>query len=395
MGLSEAERETAPEPGDEVDGGTAGGTAGEPGRTLVEADLATCPPERPSLFAHDLCTVMRQGYDRVLLLRLARPVPVRGGPRWTAARAMALLALTASWPYAVNLAARFFVPDATFHSVRGHLYGGLLSLTSALMLAMAWAGWRYGERSAPAVAEMLCVSPDRHDLRRWLAGTLGVTRQVVCGLAGMTAGTVGAYIDLSRPGGNTPAYVLAYLPAMWTGFLGGGVLYWVTIAALAPHRLRRCRNLRLTWMDPAHTPGIVRLCACFALIAAGLGFGVITLELAAVATTAQNAPLSLRLFVYGFPIGAVLLALYAAVLPFVMLSRVVRAYQAEALGTLMTPVAAPPERLLLDKGLKEAAEAYRTLRAQRTLPVRTWAILQYVTGIVASLIIFFIQQALK
>ncbi|MEU5883752.1 hypothetical protein [Spirillospora sp. NPDC047279] len=366
-----------------------------PGRALVAADLATCPPEQRSLYAYALCSLMRDGYDRVILLRLARPVPVRTAPVLTAARTMALLALTASWPYLTNLAAGALAPGSGLGTTRGHLYGALLSTGCAMMLAMAWAGWRLAERGAADVADMLCASPEREEFRRWLEGTLGFGRQVMCGMAGTVTGIVAAFFDLSRPGGNGTAFGLVYLPAIWTGFLGGMVLYWVIVAARTPHRLRRCRQLRLTWLDPAHTPGVVRLCTCFVLVAAGLGIGVITLELAAVAAAAQDPPLSLRVFLYGFPVGAALLAGYAAVLPFVMLSRVVRAYQADVLGTLMTQVAAPPERLLLDKGLREAAEAYRTLRSLRTLPVRTWAILQYVTGIVASLLIFFIQQALR
>jgi hypothetical protein len=338
---------------------------------------------------------MRQGYERVLLLRLVRPVPIREGPRARAVVTMATLALVASWPYLVNVLVGLVAPNATLHGGRAHLYGTLLSLACALMLAMAWSGWRYAERSADRVADMLCASPDRESFRGWLERRLRAWWQIACGCMGMLVAAIGAYVDLSRPAGHHADLLLAYLPATWTGFLGGGVLYWVVVAAWTPHRLRRCANLRLTWMDPAHTPGLVRLCACFALIAAGVGFGVITIELAGVAAAAKDPPLPLRLFIYGFPLGAALLALYAAVLPFVTLSRVVRAYQAEALGPLLTQVSAPPPRLMLDKGLKEAADVYRNVRSQRTLPIRTWALLQYVTGILASLIIFFVQQALR
>ncbi|KAB2352685.1 hypothetical protein [Actinomadura rudentiformis] len=391
MGVFEAEPATGPS----ISSKAPPRAATEAGKALVAADLASCAPGERSLFVHDVCSMIRQGYDRVVLLRLARPVPMREGPRPTAVRAVLLLALTSGWPYGLNVVAGSFSSDMALHGPRGHLYGALLSLSCALMLTMAWVGWRYAERNAPPVAELLCASPDRDDIVRWLDRCQGRGRQIACGLAGAVIGVVGAFVDLNRSGGHDVSFLLAYLPAMWTGFLGGGVLYWVTVTAWVPHKLRRCRNLRLTWMDPAHTPGIERLCTCFALVAAGLGFGVITIELSAVAAAADDPPLALRLFLYGFPVGAALLALYAAVLPFVTLSKVVRAYHVEALGTLMTPVAAPPERLLLDKELKEAAEAYRALRSQRTLPVRTWAILQYVTGIVASLIIFFIQQALK
>ncbi|MBO2447477.1 hypothetical protein J4573_10295 [Actinomadura barringtoniae] len=379
------------------DGASVLTTAAEepPWTVLVAADQASCPPEQRAEFRHELASVMRLGYERVLLLRLVRPVPIRQGPMPGAIATMAALGLVASWPYLVNVVAGLAARDVSMHGPRAHLYGALLSLACALMLAMAWAGWRYAERSADRVADLVCASPERDSFSGWLERRLRARWQVACGLLGLLVGVTGAYVDLSRPAGHHADLVLAYLPATWTGFLGGGVLYWVVVAAWTPHRLRRCSNLRLTWMDPASTPGLVRLCACFALIAAGVGFGVITIELAGVAAAAKDPPLPLLFFVYGFPVVAALLALYAAVLPFMTLSRLVRAYQAEALGPLLTQIAQPPPRLMLDKGLKEAADVYRNVRSQRALPIRTWAILQYVTGILASLIIFFVQQALR
>ncbi|WP_067814824.1 hypothetical protein [Actinomadura kijaniata] len=376
MGVFEAERDDSPMSADAA-------------ASLVEADRSSCAPEQRALFRYELARAIGAGYGRVLLLRIARPVPVRGAVRGPAVRAFLRLAALGAWPYAVTTAI------GANMTVRSHLYGALLSVVCTLMLAMAWAGWRYAERSAAPVGEMLCTSPDAEAFVSWLGRTQRLAPQLACSLAGLGLGVCSAYANFSRPGGTGTSALVSYLPAAWAGFLGGGVLYWIFVLARVPLRLRRAAHLRLSWLDPAHTPGIARLCTCYVLVSTGLGAGVVMIEAAGVAIATGRSPRLLDAFVFGFPVFAAALALYAGVQPFWTMSRIVRSYQQEAFGPLLTQVARPPHALLFDPALREALETYRSLRALRTLPVRTWAILQYVTGILASLIIFFLQEILK
>jgi hypothetical protein len=61
----------------------------------------------------------------------------------------------------------------------------------------------------------------------------------------------------------------------------------------------------------------------------------------------------------------------------------------------MTQVAEPPENLAHRQDLKDVFETYKYFKALRTLPIKSWAITQYVAGIVASLVVYFVQQGVK
>jgi hypothetical protein len=58
----------------------------------------------------------------------------------------------------------------------------------------------------------------------------------------------------------------------------------------------------------------------------------------------------------------------------------------------MRQIADPPEDLTHRPELKDTLETYKHFTTLRTLPIRTWAIMQYAAGILASLIILFLQQ---
>lgn len=359
-------------------------------QALTDADQASCPPGRWAEFTAALAGIMRRGRRRAIIVSLGRLPPKSAGGH--AARTALLLAFVASWPYLLMLAVGPFLPRWVQLGPKGHLYGILQSVICAAMLVLARLGWTLAEGFVPSVAGLLAASPDREDFARWLARTLRLSRQLVPSAAGVVFTVVPTYLAFRMNGGTA---LLVYLPSAWTGFLGGDVLYWLFCAAGAPFRIRRCRNLRLTWIDPACTPGIVSLCKIYILISAGVGIGVVLIEVSAIALSSQESSPLLELFIYGFPLFAALTAIYVGAQPLVTLGRTVRLYQKQAFGPLMTQVAEPPEHLAHREDLKDAFETYKYFKALRTLPLRSWAILQYVAGIVASLIVYFVQQGLK
>jgi len=52
----------------------------------------------------------------------------------------------------------------------------------------------------------------------------------------------------------------------------------------------------------------------------------------------------------------------------------------------------PPAELLRHKELDDLFKVYTRYRSLKLLPIRTGAVLQYVSGILASLIVFVVQQ---
>ncbi|MEV1170504.1 hypothetical protein [Nonomuraea sp. NPDC049784] len=80
---------------------------------------------------------------------------------------------------------------------------------------------------------------------------------------------------------------------------------------------------------------------------------------------------------------AAAVALYVDVQPFVTLSRMVRRHHDEVISPLMVPAGSPSDALARVGRSEEDLKAYAYFG---TLPIRTAAILQYVLGILASLI---------
>jgi hypothetical protein len=345
---------------------------------MADADMASCPEEQAAGYTAALAETMRRGHRRAVVVALGR-VRVRRVPD-----AVAVLAV-AAWPYLLELLALPFTPDSARLGPKGHLFGVMQAAICGVMLMLARLGWSLAENAVPSVAALLASSPDRQGFADWFARTLRLPRQLVPAAAGVVFTLIPTYLAFSTQ-------PLVYLPAAWTGFLGGNVLYWLFTNANVPLRIRRCRTLRLSWIDPAHIPGIVDLCKSYAIVSAGVGLGVLLTEASAVSLAGGIHGELFSLFVYGFPIFAAFTALYVGALPFVVLGRIVRGYQKQTYRSLMRQIADPPEELTHRPELKDTLETYKHFTTLRTLPIRTWAIMQYVAGIIASLVVLFIQQ---
>ncbi|WP_146615519.1 hypothetical protein [Nonomuraea aridisoli] len=347
-------------------------------------------------YAGRLAEALARGYREALIVWLARRVAVllsRTRVNWFTASVSVLV--MASWPYLVDLVLVFVAPDQAFHNTRTTLYTVAATLVCVTALGLAWGAWNHAEKLVAPLADLLADAPEREDLIRWLHRRLRARGQLLCAFAGAAVSASILVLTAVQPGDVIEPNAAVYVHTCWLGFLGGVTLYWLITVADLPLRLRKYTRLRLAWIDPARTFAIVRLCHCYALVSAAMALGVVTIEAAAIVLAYQNPGPYLYAFLLGFPVVAAAIALYVGVQPYVTLSRMVRRHLDEVIAPLMAP-SDPPSEALSRHGAAEAdITAYTYFAALRTLPIRTSAILQYVAGILASLIVYFVQQSVS
>jgi hypothetical protein len=298
----------------------------------------------------------------------------------------------ASWPYLVDLVLVFSAPGQGIRGPRTSLYSVAVTLACVAALALAWSAWRYAEKLVAPLADLLADSPEREELIRWLRRRMRLRGQLLCAFAGAALAALILVPSSLQSSEVIEPNAAVYLHTCWLGFLGGITLYWLITVADLPLRLNRYTGLRLAWIDPARTFAIVRLCHCYARVSVALALGVVTIEAAAIVLADQNPGPYLRAFLLGFPVLAAAIALYVGVQPYVTLSRLVRRHLDEVISPLMSPSDGPADTLSRLGDSEHDITAYAYFTGLRTLPIRTAAILQYVTGILASLIVYFLQE---
>ncbi|MEV1176426.1 hypothetical protein [Nonomuraea sp. NPDC049784] len=348
-------------------------------------------------FADRLAETLEQGYRRAVIVSLARRVAaLLPGARanWFTA-SVSVLAM-ASWPYLADLALMFVAPDQAFDNVRSTLYVMSTTVVCVAMLTLAWSAWRHAGKLVAPFSDLIADSPERDQLIGWLRRRMRAPTQLLSAFAGAAASAVMLALTAVQPGDVVEPNAAVYLHNCWMGFLGGNTLYWlITVADLPPLRLRTYTRLRLAWIDPAGTFAIVRLCHCYVLVSAAMALGVVSIEAAAIVLAAQNPGPYLYAFLLGFPVLAAAIALYVGVQPYVTLSRMVRRHLDEVISPLMASAGSSSDALARVGRSEEDLKAYAYFATLRTLPIRTAAILQYVLGILASLIVYFLQQTLS
>jgi hypothetical protein len=340
----------------------------------------------------DLRDFAEQGRTRALAVVLARLIAV--APRRPIGSATAVLSvvLMGAWPFLIALAVAGW-PDANpLRGTTGLLFSAATSAICVIMLASAWTAWRWTTSLAESISDLLAISPDRDRFATWLTSRFHLPAQLAAGAVGAVLATGFGYAVSHQLTDSVAVSAWMYLIVAWTGAIGGNVVYWLYTLAEIPPRLHRSRELQMTWIDPAHTPAVVQLCRVSNRVAASVGLGVILIELGLLAVTSDEPGRLMKMFVFGFPIFAVVTALYVGVQPYITLSHLVRHHIDHIVDPLMAQMAHPPRDLLLHDDLDGAFRAYSHFRALRRLPVKTTSVLQYVTGIVASLVVYLIQQ---
>ncbi|MFB4278451.1 hypothetical protein ACBJ59_24390 [Nonomuraea sp. MTCD27] len=346
---------------------------------------------RPS----SLVTALERGYQRAWPVVIARLVATALPFPENAATAAISVAAAASWPYLLNLLALFWLPEVAYQDLTRNLFGLTGVPICMAMLALAWWLWRRAVAFADQLSTMVVSAGDRALMTAWLNSRLSFWKQLGASAIGLIVSVV-LLTGVRNTAVIPPHPALLYLLVGWLGFTGGGVLYWLLTVAEVPFRLLRCRELSMSWLDPAHTPAIKDACRLYALVAAGMALGVIASEVAAaVLAGVLRSPVA-SAFLTVFPVLAVLLALYVAVQPYATLSRLVRRHvDTIILGPMLPQTARPDSDLLAAPGFEDATKTYQYFRSLKSLPIRTGWILQYVAGIVTSLVIFLAQKHLS
>lgn len=347
---------------------------------------------RDTSIAAELHRFAEQGRTRVVVVLLARSVArLLPGPI-TPLTATSSVLVMACWPHLLAFLLGGILEDNPLRGTTGGLLVLSATVTSALMLGLGWFAWRWTAALAENVADLLAASAERREFLAWLHARCGASPQLAAGSAGAGLTALLVYAMSHQHTGSVSVSVWIYICCAWTGFIGGGVLYWLYTLAEVPLRLHRCRDLQMAWMDPAHTPAVVQLCRVYARVAAATALGVLVAELSTLAVTGDRPGPLMQAFFIGFPVLAVFTALYVGVQPYITLAHLVRRHIDTIVDPLMAQTHRPPGHLLLSEDLTGAFQAYTHFRTLRRLPVKTAPLLQYVTGIMASLAVFFVQR---
>ncbi|MFD0688128.1 hypothetical protein [Actinomadura fibrosa] len=333
-----------------------------------------------------------EGRSRVLVVLLARALARVPSGRVTAPAAALSVLLMGAWPYLLAVAVGGMLEDNPLRGTTGGLVALATTGTAVLMLALGWTAWGWTALLAGSVSDLLAGSGERGGFIGWLRARRALVPQAVAGAAGTGLSVLLVYAMSHQRTDSVSVSVWIYLCAAWTGFLGGGVLYWLYTLAEVPLRLLRCRDLQMAWLDPAHTPAIVQLCRVYGRVAVCTALGVLVAEGSTLAVTSDHPGPLMRAFFVGFPVLAVVTAMYVGIQPYVTLAHVVRSHIDTIVDPLMAQTHRPPGDLLLADDLGGAIQAYAHFRALRRLPIKTATLLQYVTGILASLVVFFVQR---
>ncbi|TDD62602.1 hypothetical protein [Actinomadura rubrisoli] len=347
---------------------------------------------RDALTEDELHRFAEQGRSRVVVVLLARAIArILPGPIGPLTATASVLVMGA-WPYLLALVAGGFVEDNPLRGTTGGLFAFSAALSSVLMLALGWVAWRWTGVLAENVSDLLAASGERREFIGWLHARCARTPQLVAGAAGTGLAVLLVYAVSHQSTDSVSVSVWIYLCCAWTGFVGGGVIYWLYTLAEVPLRLHRCQDLQMAWMDPAHTPAIVQLCRVYGRVAVCTALGVLIAELSTLAVTSDHPGSLMRGFFVGFPVLAVITAMYVGIQPYVTLAYLVRRHIDTIVDPLMAQTHRPPGDLLLSEDLGGVFQVYGHFRTLRRLPIRTATLLQYVTGILASLVVFFVQR---
>jgi hypothetical protein len=340
----------------------------------------------------DLNEFAEQGRSRAVAVVLARLFTLALPGRFRLVTAALSVALMGAWPCLIALIAAGALGNNPLRGTTGLLFSLATSAICVTMLASGWTAWRWTAQLADSLSELLATSPDRGRFVSWLTGRFHLPAQLAACAAGAVLSMGFVYAVSHQQTDSVSVSVWIYLIAAWTGVVGGDVVYWLYTLAEIPLRLHRCDDLQMAWIDPAHTPAVVQLCRVTNRVAASVGLGVILVELSLLAVTSDHPGRLMKMFVFGFPVFAVVTALYVGVQPYITLSHLVRHHIDHIIDPLMAQMAHPPGELLQRDDLEGAFRAYSHFRTLRRLPIKTTSVLQYVTGILASLIVYLVQQ---
>ncbi|GAA2208605.1 hypothetical protein GCM10009850_040630 [Nonomuraea monospora] len=356
---------------------------------LIEADERAPGPEE-----HDLTAVGDEFISREMFQRLTRLIGLPINIRRNKAATALSVAFISSWPYLLNLLLWPLPWELAYRHSAGNLFAVGAVVICVTTLSVVWLSYETAWKIGKAMSELVAAPGERARLREWLLIGPSLWRQLSVALPMAGVGVALAVVALGDEGGSWPSKGLLFLMGGWLGFLTGNMLYWLLAVALIPGRLMRAGKLRMAWIDPASTPAVGDLSRFYAFIAGGLAVTVLVSEVVAVVYATWQQSEAARDLVVALPVISVAIALYVGVWPFVVISRMVRRQIDLTLDPVRAHLRQPPAALLTSPGFEELVKVYQYFMGLRTLPFRTSALLQYVAGIAASLVVFFVQRYL-
>lgn len=322
-----------------------------------------------------------------LLERGHRVIPVVAIPRVLVARLERLrvprpvavaMVVAGQWPTLLNELLTVVAPSQGVTTGASRVWLLICGALCSLMLLSARSGWRRVSAAGDLVHEMVDESPDRAvTIERWLWRALSPARQLgVCLLAAVLC--VALLIGV-RPAllPDISVGLASYLMVGWLGFLGGNVMYWLCVMGDLPRRIRRCRPVTLMRHDPAMTPGLIALCDGYIFVASAMSLGILVTEITALVLPNRTDSALLRDMVLFFPVFAGLIALWAAIQPFLPIYLLAREVKREMLLDLSAEVAASGPQTH-----NRMLELYFHIRSASLLPINTATVVQYGAAIV-------------
>jgi hypothetical protein len=277
-------------------------------------------------------------------------------------------------------------------------HGWLLFLLGTInggMFAAAVLAWKYALLRAPSLDELLEPCPTRDSLVGVIAAALRHRYQLTLPLALAIVPWI-CLATYSSHWLHSPTGILVLINSTWSLALLGSVSYWLFVPPVLVIRLRTCREVRLRWNDPAHTPGIRTLCE-------GYAYPAVFLALAAFAVTVPGLvdhPVFGRLLPFLW-LWLVILALWVGIATQLSVYLIVRRFKLRVLDDL----AADGSGLMLaehqsrgigalvrgDQELGAVLSVYGSVTAAPGLPYGTALVVQYIAAIIGSLVGFLLQ----
>jgi carboxymethylenebutenolidase len=346
-------------------------------------------------FDLSITAAARAGYDKILLLRIARAVWLTRSPsKRSTVWAILSCLLPGSWPLFLELIVRLLLPSLALQSLGAMGWVAALSLYCTIALLISWKAWKNLEDGSHGVDLMLRSSSSRRDIGTWLFSTFSIRRQLIAS----AAGTALAFSILASQAHFLEVHIeinwISYVTVSWVGAVTGAVSYWVCIALLLAKKLLQPRDLHLVWHSPASTPGLWWLSdgymfGAWALLLVFIGAEFLTLKV-----PGRQSGEFWRTFTDVVPIVGGALVLMMGLLPHWWLYSKVKQGRREVLAQLL-----PYTDVDWDKNIPEAlsresyVELYRLVETSPNLPFSTTAMVQYIAAVVGSVIAYFLSRS--
>lgn len=335
--------------------------------------------------------VIRSGFERVFVLAIGLSYirmdsGLQRSPLRTVKRFAAII-LLAWWPAAINEILRGPFPSVFLESNEARVWLVLTSAVNTGMLYAAWRAWNYLAQGAPDIADLFAEQEDSRTQALWLSRWMSPLRQGAGVIGGIIVGTGFLWLVAPSLEGELEVAPFSYIAASWLTFLGANDVYWLMVMSFLPLHLKTAK-LRLTWHEPAYTPGLLRLVNGYFFSGIALLLGVLAAEGLAFMIPTVEKNLVLAFARIAFPVVAGIIGIAIGIHPFLAIRRIVQQHRFQVMKTLASELHEEPR----SKVDIRRADLFTRIRKSPLLPLRTAFLVEYSAAIVGSLVAYSIAQ---